>query len=174
MDRKHVDFLSALIFMGLSVYVIFEGRRYYQAIQARGAIVFHESPGFLPVIIGTAMLVCSILLLVRSIKGGALGENLQKIKTAAVDLVKMPTIHKAIIGCSWMGLYIFVLLRAWGFVTASVIFLVIFMAFLQFEKLRSSTKKGIFILFAKYTSISVISVGFTYVMFQVIFRVPLP
>jgi len=173
-SSKHVDFVSALVFMGLSIYVIASGRNYYQLIQVRGDIPFYQSPGFFPVLVGVPMLICSIMLLARSLKKSGLGENLQNIKEAAIALVKSPVIHKAIVGSVWMGLYIFVLLQSLGFVAASLLFLVVIMTLLQFEKLRGSTKKGVVLLFAKYIGVSVCSVGFTYVLFQIIFRVPLP
>ena len=173
-SRKHADFISSLAFMALSVYVMAEGYSYYQRIQVRGSTPFYESPGFFPIVIGGALLVCSLMLLARSLKGGALGENIKNIKEGAVVFLKSPTALKAFIGCVWMGLYVYVFLPAFKFRFGSMIFLFGFMLFLQGKKILGSDVKTMVVSLVKIISISGISVLVTYQLFQVLFRVPLP
>lgn len=173
-SRKHLDFISAVIFLAMSAYAIIEGFNYYQGIQARGDVPFYESPGFFPVIIGCGLFVCSVMLLVRSIKGTSLGELFSQLKNGSATFVKSPLALRALIGCLWMGLYVFVLLRNLGFVLSSILFLVVIMVFLQWRKVFGSDKKAAAWLVIKILLVSVISIVMTYVLFQTIFRVPLP
>ena len=173
-SKKHVDFISAIVFLALSVYVIYSGIGYYQAIQVRGATPFYESPGFFPVIIGCGLLVCSMMLLVRSLKGGAFSENIQKLKEGGVQFAKSPTALKALIGCTWMGIYVYFFLSYLGFVVGTMIFLLGLMIFLQADKIFKAEKKAALRTLVKIVVVSAASVGFTYTIFQTIFRVPLP
>ena len=174
MERKHVDFVSSVVLLLLSIYIISESIRYYNEINQRIATTFHQSPGFFTMIIGSALLICSVLLLIRSLRGGAFGENISKIRTGAVTFVKSPVALKALIGCTWMGVYIFVLLPAIGFVAGSILFLVLMMIFLQVGDYKNSGAKVIARKIIRYLVISSIAVGATAAVFQGIFRVPLP
>jgi len=158
----------------LSVYVIFEGINYYNAINERMTVAFDQSPGFFPTIIGFALLACSILLLVRSLKGVGVVGNLNSAKEGAASFLKSPVALKSLIGCGWMGIYIFVLLPYLGFVLGSILFLVVMIVFLEFSTLKESDSKTAIISVVKYAVISGITVGLTAGLFQGIFRVPLP
>ena len=173
-SRKHVDLVSALVFLALSVYVIIEGFTYYEGIQRRGATPFYLSPGLYPVMIGCALLFCSIILLVRSVMGGDFKETLQNLKSGTIAFLKSPTALRSLIGSLWMGIYIFFLLQGLGYLIGSTIFLIGLMAFLQLDTLKASSTKDIVISLAKYALISSIAAGATYVLFQILFRVPLP
>ena len=160
-QKKHVDFISSLIFIALSIFMIAEGFRYHADIIQRLDLAFHESPGFFPVIIGSLMLVCSILLFFRSIKGGALKENIDNLVKGAKGLINKDMGY-ALIGIAFMALYIFVLLPFLGFIIASVIFLVGIMIYLK----ATSIPKIIAI------ALSIVVVAF--VVVEIVFRVPLP
>ena len=174
LNRKHVDFATSIIIFGLSVYVISESIRFYNEINQRMPTPFSQSPGFFTGIIGGALFICSVLLFVRSVKGGAFAENFKKIKEGSSGFLKSPVFLKGLIGCVWMGLYIFLLLPVFGYAVGSVIFLVIMMIFLQNEELRVANPKTIAISIIKYVLVSVISVGALVVLFQNVFGVPLP
>ena len=173
-SRKHVDFVSSIVFIGLSVYVIVEGYKYYQGIQIRGRTPFYESPGFFPIVIGGALLFCSLMMLVRSLKGGMFGENIRNIKEGASTFLKSPMALKAFIGCVWMGLYVYVLLPAFRFRLGSMIFLLGFIFFLQGKEMLSSDLKRTVVSIVKIFVISGVTVLTTHYLFQVLFRVPLP
>ena len=158
----------------LSVYVIFESFNYYQAINRRIATDFHQSPGFFPMIVGGALLVCSVMLLVKSVKGGAFMENIRNIQAGATSFLKSPVALRSFIGCGWMAVYIFGLLPALSFVLGSFIFLVVMMLFLEAKTLLSVDRKTAIISIIKYMVISGATVGAISGLFQGIFRVPLP
>jgi len=158
----------------LSIFVIFESINYYNAINQRMATAFDQSPGFFPAIIGFALLACSILLLVRSIKGVGVIGNLNTAKEGAVSFLKSPVALKSLIGCSWMGIYIFALLPQFGFVVGSMMFLIVLIVFLELPTLKTVDSRTAAISVVKYVVISGITVGLTAGLFQGIFRVPLP
>ena len=174
LNRKHVDFVTSIIIFGLAVYVISESIRFYNEINLRMPTPFTQSPGFFTGIIGGALLICSVLLFVRSIKGGVLAENFNKIKEGSTSFLKSPVFLKGLIGCVWMGLYIFLLLPIFGYAVGSVIFLILMMMFLQNEELREGNLKSNAINILKYVVVSVVSVGALVLLFQNVFGVPLP
>lgn len=158
----------------LSIYVISESVRFYNEINQRMPTAFHQSPGFFTIIVGVALLICSVLLLIRSVKGGSMPENIRRIKEGSAAFLKSPVFPKASIGCIWMGIYIFLLLPRLGYAVGSIIFLVVIMIFLQFEELREASPKTIALNILKYAVISVLSIGASVVLFQMVFGVPLP
>ena len=172
--RKPLDFITALVFIALSIYMISESIRFHSVVDARIATPFIRSPGFFPMIIGVGMLLCSLLLLVRSLRGIAFREIIQNIIETAITIVKSPVTFKAVIGCSWMGAYIFVLLPHLGFVSGSILFLVVLMIFLQYKEWMNSGAKVIIKKLARYLVTSAVSVGLTAAVFNGIFGVPLP
>ena len=160
--------------LALSIYVMFESINYYNAINQRMATAFDQSPGFFPMIVGVALFVCSILLLVRSLKGVGVMGNLNAAKEGASSFLKSPVALRSLIGCSWMGIYIFILLPMLSFVAGSIVFLVVMMIFLELPELKKAEKKAAVISVVQYVVISGITVGLTAGLFQGIFRVPLP
>ena len=174
MERKHIDFVSSIVMLALSVYVIVESMDFYSILSQRMGTPFTQSPGFFTMIIGVVLLACSVLLLVRSVRGGAFAENIQKIKEGSTNFLKSPVALRSLIGCSWMGIYIFVLLPYLGFVIGSLIFLIVMMTFVEAPSFKGADTKMIALSVVKYAVISGIAVGATSGLFQIIFRVPLP
>ena len=172
--RKHVDFVSAIVLMALSVYVIFEGYSYYQAIQVRGVSPFYESPGFFPVIVGSGLLICSVMLLVRSLKGGALAENVAMAASGFKNFVTSDVAWRALLGCAWMGFYVFFLLSWLGFILASFLFLIVLMTFLHLDKIIGVDVKSVALTFVKIVVVTGVTVGMLFGVFNGIFGVPLP
>lgn len=160
-QRKHVDFVSSLVFMAISIYMIVEGFRYHADITQRQDLPFYGSPGFFPVVIGGGMLICSILLFIRSIKGGAFKENIQKIAAGAKALANKETLY-TIGGIGIMALYVFVALPMLGYVIGSLLFLVGIMLYLKAGHI------------VKILLVSGAVIGISFFVVQVIFRAPLP
>ena len=160
-QKKHIDFVSAIVFMALAIFMVIEGFSYHSQITQRLDLAFYESPGFFPVIVGVIMLLCSIMLFVRSIKGGALKENLQKIKAGAKAFANKETLY-AIVGIVIMGLYVFLILPLLGFVIGSILFLVGIMLYLKAGHI------------VKIILVSAVVIGVSYVVVQMVFRAPLP
>jgi len=115
-----------------------------------------------------------VLLLIRSVRGGAFIENFRKIKEGTVEFVKTPTALRSVLGILWMGIYIFVLLPQLSFIIGSMIFLVVMITALLARTLVNADKKTIAISVAKTVVISAFAVFATYGVFSMFFRVPLP
>ena len=174
MERKHVDFVTAIGLLALSVYVIVESIGFYNEINRRMTLVFHQSPGFYTSILGVALFICSLLLLIRSLKGSHVSEHLKSIKSGAVVFFKSPNTRKAFIGCAWMGLYIYFLLPFLSFLVGTIIFLFVLIMFLLADTLLGADKKTIIRTVVKIFVISTAFVWGVYGLFQLFFRVPLP
>jgi hypothetical protein len=160
--QKHVDFVSAVVFIALSIYILASSVLYFQDANARFRLAFHNSPGLFPFMVGTGLLICSVMLLIRSLKGASLNDNISKAAEGAVSFVKSPVAKRAAIGIVWMALYVYVLLPQLGFVIATLAYLIVFMLYL-----RATSIVNIVV-------ISGLTVGITYVVFAMFFRVILP
>jgi len=173
-SRKHVDFVSALVFMALSIYVIVSAFGYHDQIQSRGNIVWNQSPGFFPIIVGVALLICSIILFLRSIKGSGIWAHIQTVGAGAKEFFTSKMTLRAVIGLIWMGLFVFVFLEMLGFVVSSLLYSITLMVYLQagdiFRKPAGKAILHILILAVIATAV----VFATYFLFQEIFRAPLP
>ena len=174
MERKHIDFVTSIGLLALSVYVIVESIGFYIEINQRMTLAFHQSPGFFTSIIGVALFICSLLLLIRSLKGSSVFAHLKSIKSGAADFFKSPYTRKAFVGCLWMGFYIYVLLPFLSFLVGSIVFLVVLILFLLADTLIGADKKTIIRTVAKICVISTAFVWAVFGMFQLFFRVPLP
>jgi len=142
--------------------MLVSGIGYYLDANARFNLAIHNSPGLFPILISIGMLFCSIMLLIRSVKQASFMENASKAMEGASNFVKSPIAKKAALGITWMALYVYVLLPQFGFVIATPIYLVVFMLFLRATSI------------AKILIISSLTVGLTYVVFAMFFRVILP
>ena len=160
--------------MALSIYVIISAFGYHGEIQSRGNIVWNQSPGFFPIIVGSALLFCSIILLIRSIKGSGVKAHLQTVGAGAKEFFTSKMTLRAVIGLIWMGLFVFVFLEMLGFVVSSLLYAITLMVYLQagdiFRKPLGKAIVHILIL----AVIATVVVFATYFLFQEIFRAPLP
>lgn len=170
-DKKHVDFISAIIFIILSVYVIFESMNIYKD----AGELLYESPGLTPLILGVGLLICGTLLLVRSLIGEGIGTHIENLKNGAAEVFKSVVFRKALIGIALMLIYVFVLLELIGYTASSAVFMIVMMLFLNYEDIKEtegSSKKAIKVV--KVFMIPLIVVAVTWVAFQKGFGVPLP
>jgi len=172
MERKHIDFVSAIAMLLLSIYVLFESWSFYT--NQRIPTPFYESPGFFPFILGGALLVCSVVLLIRSVVGGVFLQNFTKLKEGTVTFVKSPTALRATLGILWMGVYIFILLPVLSFLVGTMLFLIVMITALSIPSFAGADKRKIGISVAKIVAISAVAVFATYGVFGLLFRVPLP
>jgi len=173
-QRKHVDFVSALIFIVISIFMIFSGIGYYNELLQRREIPFIESPGLMPVIVGSGLLICSLMLLKRSMEDTSIKEITQNIKDGAKSLANKQTLY-TLVGIALMGLYIYVMIPLFSsihvlnsilyglpFIIGTIIFLIGIMLYLKATSLF------------KISIISVTFVIILYIMVRVVFNAPLP
>lgn len=156
--NKQIDFVSGIVTGILSLYVIFDSIRMYKDAGEK----FFYSPALMPFILGLGLLICTAMLLGRSLKGAKLSDILAQVKESAVSLIQSETIRRALGGLVIMGAYVFILLPLLGFVVATLIFLFVMMLYMKVGNI------------VKVAVISVIVVSAVYLVFNVIFGVLLP
>ena len=139
MTKKLKDFIFSVVLILLGAYVIIEGMNiYHKAMEKPYKITqFTVSPGFLPVLLGIALVITAVILLISSFQGEHPGEALRNRKTEFsawtktafnTDLLNMT------IGCLMMFIYTFFLMQMMPFWLASIIFLIAMFLFLRIGK----------------------------------------
>lgn len=139
MSKKLKDFIFSIVLILLGSYVIFEGMNiFHKAAEKPYKITqFSVSPGFLPVLLGIALVLTSVILLIQSFKGEKVGEALANRKTEFCEWTKTAfgeNFFRMTIGCVMMFIYTFFLMEWLPFWAASVIFLVAMFLFLRVGK----------------------------------------
>jgi hypothetical protein len=169
MEKKTKDFVFSFVLIALGIYVVCEGYSIYRyAADAPYLITdFTVSPAFLPIVLGYALLFCSVLLLLQSLKTdlgfkGTLVHHFQDLKRWFLPAIKNPDTISMAIGLVIMGIYTFILLGRLPFWASSLAFMIALMAFLRADK------------WWKNIIVSVVAVGFVILLFQVAFKAALP
>jgi len=164
MEMKQKDFNISLVLVGLGLYSTVEGIRMYRkaARPPYNIEQFSISPGFLPTILGALLLILSILLFVKSIKGCGFRFQVSALLSWSKQAIHDSDIRLMTIGMLIMGLYAFLLIGFLPYWLSSALFLLALMAFLRATN------------FWKILLISILSVGLVIVLFQVVFNVSLP
>ncbi|MDY0288106.1 MAG: tripartite tricarboxylate transporter TctB family protein [Sphaerochaeta sp.] len=164
MEMKQKDFNISLVLVGLGLYSTIEGIRMYRkaARPPYNIEQFSISPGFLPTILGALLLILSITLFVKSIKGCGFRSQVSALLSWSKQAIHDTDIRLMVIGMLIMGIYAYFLIGLLPYWLSSVLFLTALMAFLRATKLW------------KIILISTLSVALVIVLFQVVFNVSLP
>lgn len=169
MEKKTKDFIFSFVLMLLGGYVAVGGYLIYRraALPPYNISQFRVSPGLLPVILGIALLLCSLLLCVRSLDRSQGVKAALHARIADIKDWLNPALHSkeylfTIGGVVIMALYTFVLLAFLPFWIASIIFLISVMLYLKADKLW------------KIVLCSCVAVGLVVLLFQVCFQAVLP
>ncbi|MDY5483685.1 MAG: tripartite tricarboxylate transporter TctB family protein [Clostridium sp.] len=160
MDKngKVKDFIGGIVLILLSVFVLAESR----IIFVKAGKEMHLSPALIPTLLGSLLLILSIVLFLGSLKDGGISARCRELKAMLKENKEDPNTPRMLIGLCFMALYTFVLLGLLPFWLSTVIFLVALMKYLGAGSLP------------KIVIISVVVTGLIIVLFQVLFRVPLP
>lgn len=162
-NKKHLDFVTSIVLGLLSIYVLLESvninAQYYQRPQHGDMLT---SPSLTPTILGIALLLCAVLLCVRSLRGVGIKQTWADIGESFRAFCSSKLVLFSVIGLLYLGLYVFVLLEILPFAVASLIFL---FGLLLMLKATNWWKSGI---------IAALSVTFIVVLFQVVFHIRLP
>lgn len=156
--KKLFDFLGSWAMIALGIFITVSG----YGISKESGGLFYDAPGFLPILLGYALIGCSILLLVSSLKEGGFSARTGELKQWWNTRVRRKTTLTTLIGILMMGIYSFFLFRVLPFWISSVIFLVGIMAYLRAAGLIK------IILISAGTVLAVV------VFFQTGFRIQLP
>jgi len=156
--NKHLDFLWSIFLIIFSIYVIISGYKIYK----EAGEVMHLSPGLLPLILGGALLFCSIFQIIMQNKEENIGKRIGEIKEWINIVIKEKDTKNMLMGALFMGIYTFVLLGRIKFWLASLIFSISLMVYLKATS------------YIKIIILSIVAVGCIVLLFQVLFRIPLP
>jgi len=154
----HLDFITSIVLMLVCIVSSVMAYGYYVKSKSE----FYASPGFMPVIIAGFLFLLSLSLMLKSLKNSSVRENIRRLFEAIPRGLKSLRFKNSVIGLAIFGLYIFVLMRFLPFWLASLI--VVFASF-TFLKAAKPVKSAI---------IAILSVGGIVLLFQFIFRVPMP
>ena len=157
-DMKHLDFITSLVIMAIAAYTAVSAYGFY--IKSRKE--FYASPGFLPGIIAAALFLLALNLLVQSLSKSSVRENLSRLVEALPRGLRSVRFKNTIIGLAIFAVYIYVLLRFLPFWLSSIILLFACFVYLKAAKIIKSAV------------IAVLSAVGIVLLFQVIFRVPMP
>ncbi|HHT65681.1 MAG: tripartite tricarboxylate transporter TctB family protein [Caldicoprobacterales bacterium] len=156
--KEQQDFATSIIVAVISIIAIIVSYGYYKESGNK----FYESPGFMPIVIASGILICCISLFLGSIKGSSVKERGKQVIAAIPAVFKSKKFVNSLAGLVIFGIYIFVLLKVFPFWLAS--FILICVCYI----LTNATTP------IKILIISVLSVAGIILLFQVAFKVPLP
>ena len=164
MERKdHLDFVTAIIVGAIGIYSFADSfainTQYYARPQHSDYLT---SPALMPAILGIALILCAVILMLRTLRRAPIGAILPELRQSVISFVKSDLVHRTVIGLLVMGAYVFFLLKNLPFLVASLIFLIVIMLLLRSAKLW------------KILLISVVTVFAVVLLFQGVFHVRLP
>ena len=159
MDKNnHFDFFTSVFLMALAVIMIFDS--YRMAADVGGAL--YASPGMMPMVLAILLLFTGFLLFQRTVRHNGVGQNIKDFLTWAHVFAKSKSAQEMLTGGLVLALYTFILAPRLPFWISTSIFMVFLMGILNATALW------------KNAAITAIVVGSIYVVFQMIFHVPLP
>lgn len=157
-NKKLRDFISSIVILLLSVFVLAESRGIY----VKAGKTLYLSPALIPLMLGTILLVLSVVLMLESLKEGGIAARAAEGKQWMKAIKEDPNSLRMLIGLVLMGIYTFVLLGMLPFWLATFLFMFLLMYFLEAGSL------------VKIVVISIVVTALIIFLFQVCFRVPLP
>lgn len=157
-EKRHYDFMSAVALTILSIAIIIGSFQ----IQGQTDAEIYVSPALMPMILGITLLFCSFLQLAESLKEGGMKARMKEIKIWSKETAGAKSTVNILIGVAIMAVYTFLLLPNLPFAVSSLIFMVVLLGFL---KATSPVRIGL---------LAAGAVAFIVLLFQVLFRVPLP
>lgn len=155
---RPLDFVTSIILFLISIFIVWESMHINQEV---GGPIY-SSPGLMPLFLGFMMLLCSVLLFIRSVKKVGISGNLRDFKDWFAATMKTGDTTNILMGIGALAVFTFILLPRLPFLLSSFIFLVLLMKIL---------KAGSYL---KITIISIIVSVSVFTLFQIIFKVPLP
>ena len=161
--RYGIDLIAGVVTLAVSIYVMIKSITFWKEDFVD---VFYYSAGLMPMMIGACLFIFSAVYIRRTLKEHSLKECLLDIKNFSIEFVKSKSVHKALIGLVIFWIYIFLMLGKMPFWLATFITLSALLLFLNWKK---SFKQ-----IAKLLLISAAATFFIILVFQIIFKVPMP
>lgn len=159
MDRQtHFDFFTSIVLMALSLIILFDS---YQIARDVGGPLY-ASPGMITMVLAVFLLFTGVLLFRRTVRRNGTTQNIRDFKDWAHAFVKSKAAQEMLTGGLVLGLYTFILAPRLPFWISTSIFMVFIMGILNATAVW------------KNVTITAVVVGGIYVVFQMVFHVPLP
>jgi len=164
MDKKQQDFTISLALIALGIYATIGGVKIYlkAAKPPYNITKFSISPGMLPTILGSLLLILSVTLCIKSLQGSSLKERIVAFGVWAKGASKNKDMFAMVGGMAIMAIYAFFIVGSLPYWLGSSLFLIALMGFLRASK------------FYKIILVALIAVGLVILLFQVGFNVSLP
>lgn len=161
--RYGIDLIAGVVTFAVSIYVMIKSITFWKEDFVD---VFYYSAGLMPMMIGISLFIFSALYIRRTLKEHPLKECLLDIKKFSIEFVKSKDVHKALIGLVIFWIYIFLMLGKMPFWLATFVTLSALLLFINWKK---SVKQIL-----KLLLISGVSTFMIILIFQIIFKVPMP
>ena len=155
---RHLDFVSSIFLFLFSVYVIWESLIIYKNVGGP----MYSSPGLMTLIIGSMLLLSSVLLFNKTMKNVGFTANVHAFSSWFSKFIRAKDTMNMLKGIAILAIFTFFLLPRFPFLLASFIFMFILM-----KVMGAGSNLKILIISAS-VSVSV------FTLFQIIFKVPLP
>lgn len=155
---RHLDFVSSICLFLFSVYVIWESLNIYKNVGGP----MYSSPGLMTLIVGSMLLLSSLLLFNKTMKNVGFTANVHAFSSWFREFIRAKDTLNMLKGIAILAIFTFFLLPRFPFLLASFIFMFILM-----KVMGAGSNLKILII-----SVSVSASVFT--LFQIIFKVPLP
>lgn len=154
------DFFSAIVLLITAAFVLQQSA----LIHTDAGVTLAVSPALLPLFLGFCLLLCSLILLSRSLKSQKAGVVASAVMNNIIEWFQSPASdwRRMIGGIALLGAYIFFLIPIFEFWLSTSLFLISILAFLRATSLW------------KIGLLTIGSVGGIILLFQVIFKVSLP
>jgi hypothetical protein len=131
-------------------------------MNSKSTNIFYTSPGFLPLIFASLLILCSLLLIKKSVKDVSFGEVWQDSFKNLKETLSSKSAFNIFAGLIILGIYTFALLAFMPYWLASLVFLMFIMIYMR----STSVIKAVLI--------SGLSVGFLVGVFEYLLNVRLP
>ena len=161
--RYGIDLIAGVVIFAVSIYVMIKSITFWKEDFVD---VFYYSAGLMPMMIGACLFIFSALYLRRTLKEHSLKECLKDIKNFSIEFVKNKNVHKALVGLVIFWIYIFLMLGKMPFWIATFVTLSALLIFINWQR---SWKKILLLLL-----ISAVATFMIILIFQIIFKVPMP
>lgn len=164
MDNKQKDFIISLALVALGVYATVGGVDIYRraARPPYNITSLGISPGLLPIILGSLLLILSLILFFKSLKESSFIGRASTLALWLKSAAKNSDIQMMVGGMVIMAIYSFLLVGLLPYWIVSTLFLIALMSFLRASK------------FLTIIMVALIAVGLVILLFQVGFNVSLP
>lgn len=160
--QAHLDFITGAVLFLICLWASVASIGYWKKMGGR----FYASPGFMPILICSALGIMSLILMARSLKNSSFQERTGQLTRAFRQTLSSKTVHRATIGIGMFAVYVFGMLGKMPFWAASLLTLFAVLMFLRFDKTLLTA--------CKLFLISALSIGGIILLFQVAFSVPMP